>query len=276
MATTSSAEEPFLLTIRFTTSTADLELDIEHPSSTTVIHLKSRIREHLPPSDAKSRLRLIYAGRLLTDNQILSSVLKPPPPPPPHADAKGKAPELPPPRIYINCSIGDVLSLSELDAERASARASTPVPPASQTRHAQQSTTTPAPRGFDRLLQSGFSATEVAALRSQFLAIQASAHTADSMPSPAALRQLEDAWLDDGGALGGGGNEATVDANSSELDDMVWGMVMGFFWPLGLLTWGRTLDGVWSARKWDAIVPGIGLAIGFGLMRILSDNAPGE
>ncbi|KAG5914017.1 hypothetical protein E4U42_000732, partial [Claviceps africana] len=115
---------PLLLTIRFSTSIPDLDLDIPHPQSTTILSLKHLLRKRL---STPNRLRLIHQGRLLPDASALSAVLKPPlqPPPPtskPDAKGKGKAVDGHVPlRIYVNCSIGDALSPKDLADEKASA-----------------------------------------------------------------------------------------------------------------------------------------------------------
>lgn len=160
---------PLLLTIRFSAAIPDLELDIPHPSSTTVISLKHLIRARLSEPNSQRRLRFIHGGKILPDNAVLSSVLRPPPPPPPSspspsllgssygyssdpqrkgvnssisvgadtdASSKGKGkgksiPGRPEPsqRIYVNCAIGDSLTTSELAAEASAAAA----PPPTQT-----------------------------------------------------------------------------------------------------------------------------------------------
>ncbi|KFY73774.1 hypothetical protein V499_06165 [Pseudogymnoascus sp. VKM F-103] len=255
------AEAPFPLTIRFTTSLPDLDLDIPLPSRTTIITLKSLIRAALPPSHSPNRLRLIYSGRLLPDASLLTTVLKPPPPPPPQADRKGKAPVQPTQRIYINCSIGDALSAEDLASEASSARAPSPAAPV-----AAPTTTAAQPRGFDRLLTSSFTPAEVGALRLQFMAVQASMHTPDTMPSPTTLRRMEDAWLDDNGS---GGGVAEVEAAGGALDDLLWGHVMGFLWPLGALGWLGREDWAWSERRRMAVWSGVVLGMGFGLMRMM-------
>lgn len=257
----SKQETAFHLTIRFTTALPDLQLDIAHPSCTTIITLKHLIRSSLPSELSTNRLRLIYSGRLLQDVSLISAVLKPPPPPPP-SDPKGKSLALPPQRIYINCSIGDPLAASELAAETTSARTPSPLITTAPTAIAA-----PQPRGFDRLLTSSFTPAEVNALRLQFLAVQASTHTPDTMPSPTTLRRMEDAWLDDNGT---GGGEAQEEAASGALDDLLWGHVMGFLWPLGALGWMGREDGVWSERKRMAVWSGVVLGVGFGVMRFMA------
>lgn len=77
---------PLHLTIRFSTSIPDLELDIPSPQSTTVLSLKHLLRRRI---ETRNRLRLIYQGRLLPDSSALSSVVKAPPPPPPSSSQLG-------------------------------------------------------------------------------------------------------------------------------------------------------------------------------------------
>lgn len=210
------------------------------------------------------------------------------------------------PRIYIHCSIGDIaLSDADLAAEAEIAttllqsqkqdenvssllsttsaiphRSGPSVFP-SQSSAAPETTTTPAPRGFDRLLAAGFTAAEVTALRSQFLAVQSVSRTPDTMPSGEELRDLEDRWMDEGstaaGMMGGGEGAGTGDddgglgsGSRSAMDDMLWGAVMGFFWPIGCAMWLRREEGVWSWRKGVAVFVGVLVNAAFGAMRIMN------
>ncbi|KAK7543979.1 DUF2407 C-terminal domain-containing protein [Phyllosticta citribraziliensis] len=230
---------------------------------------------------------------------------------------KDRAPDDAPPeprKLYIHCSIGDTLTSSQLTAEKndaASAEAAltaaftsgAPRPQAGSLTGAGSSSavdestscaagdaassTTAAPQGFDRLLSAGFTAAEVAALRSQFRANLSFTHTPDTMPSAAEMRVLEDRWLDndnanrpvgvedgaggDGGgdAAGGGWGSATWSDNGG-LDDMLHGNVVGFFWPLGALGWGFREEGVWSRRRQIAVLTGFLLNIIFGFLRLTS------
>ncbi|KAJ9374613.1 hypothetical protein DTO282E5_696 [Paecilomyces variotii] len=148
----------------------------------------------------------------------------------------------------------------------------------------EEATTTPAPRGFDRLLSAGFTPAEVSALRSQFLALQSVSHTPDTMPSGSELRELEDRWMDEGtgavpagGIGGGGGGGAFGDddggfgtGSRGALDDMLWGAVMGFFWPVGCAMWLRREEGVWSWRKGLAVFVGVVINGAFGAMMIMN------
>jgi iron-sulfur cluster assembly 1 len=281
------------LTIRFSASLPDLLLSVPEPTVSTTSTLKQLIRTHLPAELSNQRIRLIYAGKSLADAASLSSSLKvpssrtpsrPSTPLPDHstfpASAKGKTPIRDPPslsRIYIHCSIGDVtLSAQDIaDEARLATRnnasstpkeASFPDAPAS-------STTIPAPRGFDRLLNTGFTLPEIQSLRSQFLAIQAHTHTSTEMPSPTTLRALEDQWLDnsneESAADGGSGGFVDDEGQAGALDDMLWGAVMGFFWPMGCLSWLCREEGVWSRRRKVAVVIGVVVNAGFGGIRWL-------
>ncbi|KUJ18212.1 uncharacterized protein LY89DRAFT_684140 [Mollisia scopiformis] len=273
------------ITVRFTTSIPDLPLDIPTADSTTVIALKHLIRSKLEPPTSKHRYRLIHSGKLLKDDDILSTVLKIPSPPPrtPDPKGKGKAIEPAPPRVYINCSIGDILTSAELSAEALAAAASTNKSKKrtpSEGRDAelvQPKNTTPAPRGFERLLQGGFTAAEVNQLRLQFRSIQSNIHTPDTMPSPNTLLRMEDAWIDDnGGTTGTGGSGPGFDFGDSDglgggaLDDLLWGNIMGFLWPLGCVGWLIREEGVWSRRRRIAVFTGFVLSLSFGMLRVMS------
>jgi iron-sulfur cluster assembly 1 len=280
------------LTIRFSASIPDLLLSLPNPHQATTSTLKQQIRKLLPTEFATRRIRLIYAGKALVDNATLSSSLKrqhsqtpsrSSTPLPPDSDntvgslkAKGKTPVRDPPsasRIYIHCSIGDVvLSPTDLALEASLANpkadALTPTSSASNLDATPPSTTTPAPRGFDRLLTAGFTQSEILTLRSQFLAIQAHTHTPDTMPSPATLRELEDQWLDNSNTEGASLVSAVEeDGQAGALDDLLWGSVMGFFWPVGCLWWACREEGIWSRRRKMAVVVGFLVNAGFGTLR---------
>ncbi|KAG5992996.1 hypothetical protein E4U43_003606 [Claviceps pusilla] len=268
---------PLLLTIRFSTSIPDLDLDIPYPQSTTVLSLKHLLRKRL---STPNRLRLIYQGRLLPDSSALSSVLKPPLSPPlasskPDAKGKGKAIDGHAPlRIYVNCSIGDVLSPKDLADEQASASNPPQDVTPSESSH-QASSTRPRPRGFDRLLQAGFTSSEISTLRTQFASIQNERFTPDSMPSPDSLRRMEDAWIDtNAGELPSAANNPLEDElsnMSTMLDVLIRGMMIGFFFPLGSITW-LLRQGLWS-EKWQIFVgSGVVLSVTVGIIMGISSE----
>lgn len=317
------------LTVRFSASIPDVQLEIASPSTTTAAGLKQLIRQKLPRDLSDHRLRLIYSGRGLEDAASLTTSLKLSPSPsllrtdtPLSAAArldnslhetgednsKGKGKEVvrnAAPHLYVHCSIGDiVLSASDLAAEAAlastltqgggdddsAAESSTREQKLLQNEDLAAATTTPAPRGFDRLLAAGFTPDEVSALRSQFLALQSVSHTPDTIPSGSELRELEDRWMDEGsgamgaGALGGGGGGVSTfgggggdddgggfgTGSHGALDDMLWGAVMGFFWPIGCAMWLRREEGVWSWRKGLAVFVGVVVNIAFGAVRVMN------
>lgn len=211
------------------------------------------------------------------------------------------------PRLYVHCSIGDI-ALSETDLSTEASMATTILlqkqkesekaspqrvsslfsssrdrtQPQPQSQSQPTPSTTPAPRGFDRLLSAGFTPAEVTALRSQFLAVQSVSRTRDTMPSGEELRDLEDRWMDEGstaaavagGGEGGGGvgddDGGFGSGSRTAMDDMLWGAVMGFFWPVGCAMWLRREEGVWSWRKGIAVFVGVVVNAAFGAMRIMN------
>ncbi|CAG8904651.1 unnamed protein product [Penicillium egyptiacum] len=312
--------DPLLIIVRFSASIPDLQLDVQEPEITTGAGVKQLIRAELPKPLSSHRLRLIYAGRGLEDTTPLTVSLKLPPLPSRSPRPAADQPETPGdngkgkqavrdtrPRLYIHCSIGDI-ALSESDLaneasvsstvllqqkqQRANAGKKSPakdvsslLPTSAQPSQpqTQPTTTTPAPRGFDRLLSAGFTAAEVTALRSQFLAMQSVSRTPDTMPTGNQLRDLEDRWMDEGstvaqaqGGLGGmgvgaGDDEGGIGSGSrGAMDDMLWGAVMGFFWPVGCAMWLRREEGVWSWRKGVAVCVGVIVNAVFGAMRIMN------
>lgn len=182
-------------------------------------------------------------------------------------------------RVYVNCSIDVQLTDAELAEEKRRAEEPPPAQSSVATPHVPGSPfprrhspgldtgaggedggaggggmTTPllmerGPRGFDRLLSAGMSAAEVNQLRLSFRSMHESRNTADTMPSPDTLRDLEDAWLDnnnDAGMMnptdmaegaGGGGGGAGGDEFGlpGVLDLLIKGMFIGFVWPLGAI-----------------------------------------
>jgi hypothetical protein len=200
-------------------------------------------------------------------------------------------------KFYIHCSLGDALSASELASEATLAQTteaslksqyqtsaahqrsgSIATSGSNNVRRRSSTSTAPQPQaqGFDRLLSSGFTSQEVASLRSHFQTNLSFTHTPDTMPTPAEMRVLEDRWLDstandpssamagEGGDAGWGAGFAVEDGG---MDDMLWGYMTGFFWPLGALVWGFREDGVWSRRRQLAIVMGVLINAIFGFMR---------
>lgn len=238
------------ITVRFSASLPDLEVSL--PQSANTARLKQHIRKSLPQALFQNRLRLIHAGKALEDGAELRIVRRP-------VDIKGKG-KVVAERVYIHCSIGDIiLSASDLLAEETLAK--TRDGPQTSVANDGQTTTT-APRGFDRLLTAGFSPAEVLSLRQQFLAIQAHSRTPDEMPDPDTLRDMEDSWLDSSNARDG-----PPTGENTDIDDLIWGTVLGFFWPAGCLLWALREEGIFSPQRQIAIVFGVMLNLILGFIR---------
>ncbi|QSZ33379.1 hypothetical protein DSL72_002967 [Monilinia vaccinii-corymbosi] len=272
------------ITIRFADSIPDLPLDIPTQNNITGVGLKYLIRSKLEPPASQRRFRFIYGGKFIRDDDFLTAILKLPTPPPRAIDAKGKGKDAEPlpARVYINCSISDdILSPAEIHAEKLAATSALDKSKkerspdgASASPNVQPSSTTIAPRGFNRFLSAGFSPAEVNQLRLQFQSIQANIHTPDTMPSPDTLLRMEDSWIDNNAGNGAGGVEGGFDFGDdgmgSGLDDLLWGNIMGFLWPLGCVVWVLREPGILSSRRQIAVFTGFILSITFGFLRVLS------
>ncbi|EJP68495.1 uncharacterized protein BBA_02497 [Beauveria bassiana ARSEF 2860] len=275
---------PLLITVRFSSGLADLAIDVPTPDTTTVLAFKHNLRQRIA---SRSRLRLIYQGRILLDGASLAAVLKPLPAAPPAAaaaaasDPKGKAVDKPRPiRVYLNCSIGDELSTAELDAEEAEAAKPPQGGGGDQTAAAAAGSAAwkkPRPRGFDRLLQAGFTPSEIATLRTQFASIRTERFASDAMPSPDTMRGMEDAWIDGNAGelpsstIAGGALDDDMANMSTVLDVLIRAMMIGFFFPLGSMTWLLRQD-VWG-EKWRIFVgSGVVLSLTVGVFMTMGSE----
>ncbi|KAI9777105.1 MAG: hypothetical protein M1839_009061 [Geoglossum umbratile] len=259
--------QPLNLTIRFSTPIPDLPLTIS-ATTTTPLALKQQIRQQRPQASAK-RLRLFHHGAPLGDNVALADSLRSVLGGRAAADngdskgkGKGKATEPVQPPLFLLCSIGPTLptapSGNDGDTVPEPALPSPPPPPPPP----------PRPLGFDRLLASGFSPAEVAQLRAQFEAVQAHAHTPETMPSAGQLRLLEERWIDESvGPGAGAGEDGGGAAAAGSYEDMLLGTVVGFFWPLGAVVWLLREEGVWSKRRQMAVVAGMLVNVAFSVLR---------
>lgn len=276
------------LIIRFTySSLPDLPLS-PSPSTTPLSLLHTHIRPHLPPTLSSRPLRLISRGALLPPTTPLATSLRLPPN---HAQAQaqaeagagpgnGKQKASPQDPIYVHCSIGEgALPAAALAAERDAADAARVGLAASAegqdhggaALRRRNDMADPPPQGFDRLLSAGLAPAEIAGLRSQFLALQAHAHTPDTMPSPTSMRALEERWLDAGGGGGGGGADmggGEEEGEGGALEDMLWGNVLGFFWAVGGAVWLMREEGVWSRRRRVAVATGVLANLAVGVWRV--------
>lgn len=71
------------------------------------------------------------------------------------------------------------------------------------------------------------------------------------------------------GGEDGGGGFVDDEGQAGALDDMLWGAVMGFFWPMGCLCWLCKEEGVWTRRRKLAVLIGVVVNAGFGGVRWL-------
>lgn len=283
------------LIIRFAPPTPDLSLTISSPSTTTPHNLHTLIRPHLPLHLAACPIRLISAGALLPPTLPLTSSLRlpqqrerAPVPPPPRGPAtagveeeKEKDDQVEP--VYIHAAIS---SSSKLSAAALAEEYQTLAPLSSSTAGSSHlpkisipslPSSNP-PLGFDALLSTGFSPAEIVSLRSQFRSIQAHIHTPDTMPSHSELLTLEERWLEQNSASGGGlvgdvegggasGWAGEGGGDGGALEDVLWGSVMGFFWAVGAVAWLVREEGVWSRRRSAAVIIGVSINLAVCALR---------
>ena len=281
MSSTSLSPPQLTLIIRFSASIPDLPLYISSPDSTFPSTLSTLIRPQLPTDLSTCPLRYIFAGALLPPEVSLSKILR-----------LEKSPQTNQ-KFYIHCSIATSTHFSQAELE-GEAAASTHL---QQQQHTTTSTVVasyfsssssatnrqdanpqppspqPAqPQGFDRLLSAGFIPTEVASLRSQFLALYSHTHTPDTMPSPSEFRLLEERWLDSNNPSNtptdtGDEGDGTLAGGSGGLEDMLWGNVVGFFWAVGAIVWLVREEGVWSKRRQVGVLTGVLVNIAFYVLK---------
>ncbi|KAI0252119.1 DUF2407 C-terminal domain-containing protein [Lactifluus subvellereus] len=268
------------LMVRFTEGFEDLVLQVtEHDLARDV---KTKIREARPQLQRR-RLRLIHAGRLLTDGTQLASWLGTLEERQQRAATKGKdeadslalsippGPSAPGSVPWLHCSVGASLSDGEEDGDAQS----------------QEAQIKPL-RGFDRLAAAGFSEDDILNFRRQFH----SRSTADYLSTAEFpteeeyeehARALEEQWIDalgSGGSAGGGSGEGDPRARA-----VLNGIIIGFFFPLlpffffrapkPAAFWesGHALETpestVFSRRMQMGLVVGFTLNVMFGLWRYL-------
>ncbi|KAF8272756.1 DUF2407 C-terminal domain-containing protein [Lactarius quietus] len=266
------------LMVRFTEGVQDLVLRLaEHDS---VHDVKVKIREGRPQLQRR-RLRLIHAGRLLTDSTQLASWLSTLEERQQRAATKDKdngdssmAPTTPSPSSVpwlLHCSVGPPLSEGEEDDDA----------------QAQEAQIKPL-RGFDRLASAGFSEEDILNIRRQFHSRSVADYLSTAeFPTEEEYeehaRALEEQWIDGlGGGGGAGGGSAESDSRARAVLN---GIIIGFFFPLlpffflrapkPAAFWesGHALEApestVFSRRTQMGVVVGFILNIIFGLWRYL-------
>ncbi|KAI9464956.1 DUF2407 C-terminal domain-containing protein [Lactarius psammicola] len=271
---------PRELMVRFTEGVQDLVLRLtEHDS---VHDVKVQIREARPQLQHR-RLRLIHAGRLLTDSTQLASWLSTLEERQQRASTKDKdgtdslvTPTTPYPATpgavpwLLQCSVGPQLSEGEDDDDA----------------QAQEAQIKPL-RGFDRLASAGFSEEDIFNIRRQFHSRSAADYLSTAeFPTEEEYeehaRGLEEQWIDGLGSSGAGGGSAESDSRARAVLN---GIIIGFFFPLlpffflrapkPAAFWesGHVLETpestVFSRRMQMGLVVGFILNVIFGLWRYL-------
>lgn len=86
------------------------------------------------------------------------------------------------------------------------------------------------------------------------------------------MGRLEERWLDSSSSSVGTMNENAEDDDDGRgaLDDMLWGTVTGFFWPVGAAMWLIREEGVWSKRRQMAAMTGVLVNLAVGAMKMSS------
>ncbi|KAK6528424.1 hypothetical protein TWF281_009665 [Arthrobotrys megalospora] len=311
-------ETPVSVTIRFASSALpDLALTIQSPYSTNISTLKRLIRTSLPVETGRRRLRIIYGGKVLSDKANIGQALgvsrlsstntnspkkekKAPPPPPKRTSRKGKEVIRPAPEdddgddlpdttrgadtatptttgVYVHCSIGDELTDEDL-AEEAETE--------SQAIH--HPSTLPAPQGFDRLLNAGFTESDIAALRSQFHGTLLNNNnnatsidgTADSNTNSGLgfslldeesrrhALALEERWIDESATNEAETGDTAVNNESGGLEDTLIGVMWGFFWPLCIVWMLREEGTLGNSKRQLAVIAGLLMNCVFGLLKL--------
>ncbi|KEP51934.1 putative transmembrane protein [Rhizoctonia solani 123E] len=215
------------VTIRFTESEPDLLLGVS--SRDTIRDVKALVRS-LRPLLERRRLRLVHAGRLLTDGTRLvpwlealeahsrkSSAQNAPSRSPVSSPTNTSFPsrkstssiqehDPEPTDVWIHCSIGPEGEDSDGDDK-------------------QQEPQIAPLRGFDRLASAGFSADDIESMRRQFHAERPEVLDQDDEHA----RALEEQWVDnmDSGLPGESSNDG-----ESMYPPYLHGILVGFFFPL--------------------------------------------
>ncbi|GAA5925813.1 hypothetical protein JCM1841_006323 [Sporobolomyces salmonicolor] len=146
-------------------------------------------------------------------------------------------------RVWLHCSVGEAMDDDEVEGEDSQPSAQiTPL------------------QGFDRLRDAGFSEEEIETMRAEFRETRQAAAEDDGVHQ----RALEEQWMS--GMTGQ--EEATADSSGTgHYVTLLKGVCVGFFMPFLPLFFFRTQ--IFSRRMQMAIVVGIIINLGFGLLRIL-------
>lgn len=280
------------LTLRFPSDLPDLRLPtIQSPATTTALSLLPRIRNNLPASNAKQQILLISGGRIVPLKEPLTTSLRLP-----TSRKLGKARAEDDVQtedglnwiIHATFSGAETLSEQELEDEAREGEELNAKLIAAQTSLAathggisgsiaEDAGQSRLPQGFDRLSSAGIPETEISTLRTQFRVLLAASRPGEAPLTPMELLTLEERWLDDGAAVSGAdGLTTSFDASQaqaqgvqslSQTDDLLWGNILGFFWPLGSLFWMSRQDGIWREQRGLAVFVGVLINLAFCAIR---------
>ncbi|KAG9315991.1 hypothetical protein JVU11DRAFT_3649 [Chiua virens] len=218
------------LTIRFTEGFPDLVLFVT--STDTVRDVKAKIVTARPQLNDR-RLRLIHAGRLLTDGTLLHSWLSTLEERQQRANVSqsNDTPSPPQPQIitWLHCSVGPK------------------VEPGTESEDKPQVAQLQPLRGFDRLVTAGFSEEDISSFRRQFHS-QSSSNYLDiefenDEDDDEHARALEEQWID---SMDSVGNAPLVQTSAQSM--FLRGIVLGFFFPILPLLFLRDAK---PAAFWD-------------------------
>lgn len=269
----SSHAVPVQLIIKFSdNSVADLALDIPNISIITVSDVRRQIRDTVGGKLSNRRLRLIHGGKVLSEKVNLGrDVVK--------VNPKGKGTSGAtttttsgtgsfPRRVYLHCSVGDILDAAELAREN-ELDSVQPV-----------RSTAPELRGFDRLRNAGFSEQDVAQLRRQFSSLHGTSTAqggegAEGIPNASReeeLTRLEEQWINTGVADAGINTGADQLANAlgdDYLEELI-GLLVGMFLGILAVIFLKEGSGVFSRRQRRSILAGVAINCSFALVRMFN------
>ncbi|KAG6813744.1 hypothetical protein H0H92_007696 [Tricholoma furcatifolium] len=261
------------LVIRFTEGFPDLLIAVGQQDA--VRDVKRKIREGAPELRNR-RLRLIHAGRLLTEGTFLYSWLssleeKQKRATPNETETGHHSSQATSSTTWVHCSVGPKLEAGEDEEGRI------------QTAQLQPA------RGFDRLSSVGFSEADIANFRRQFHSQSSSNYldidfeTEEEYDEHA--RALEEQWID---SIDNAGTASLSQSSPSNIT-ILQGILLGFFFPLMPFFFMRNPtppvfwdDGteyespanvVFSRRMQMGIVVGFLVNILFGMWRFLLDSS---
>ncbi|KAG2219010.1 hypothetical protein INT45_013773 [Circinella minor] len=218
--------------------------------SDSVETLKQKIRQSLPKRTQNMNIRLIYQGRILTENdQPLS-----------HSGIGVRGKDQQQQSVYIHCSISDYIprnsksittyqeNNSNNNNDRGSGQEDNNYTGNQMTRLL----------GFDRLQEAGFNEEEIRDIRVQFHRLHGSPNFDGEITEQTTA--MEEQWMESTGEILPDG---LVQGTYKE---MMCGLLLGFFLGILCVFWFR--ESVFTRRHQMGIVAGMLINISFGVLHI--------